>query len=125
MRGKTPERKTARNNRKRRTRARYKGEGERPRLCVFRSNKHLYVQVVDDKLGQTLVSASSLSAEMKAQEGKKSAKAVSERLGSLLAARCKEKGIGKVVFDRNGFIFHTNGVLAMLADAARKGGMDF
>jgi len=115
----------ARNNRKRRTRTRYKGEAARPRLCVFRSNKHLYAQVVDDKLGKTLVSASSLTPEMKSQEGKKNAKALSERLGTLLAARCKEKGIAKVVFDRNGFIFHTGGVLATLADAARKGGLDF
>jgi large subunit ribosomal protein L18 len=92
---------------------------------VFRSNKHLYVQVVDDKQGKTLASASSLTPELKAQEGKKGGKELSQKVGTLIAARCKEKGITKVVFDRNGFIYHTNGVLAALADAARKGGLDF
>jgi len=125
VRGKTPERLVARENRKRRTRTRYKGDGARPRLCVFRSNKHLYVQVVDDKQGKTLASASSLTPELKAQEGKKGGKELSQKVGTLIAARCKEKGITKVVFDRNGFIYHTNGVLAALADAARKGGLDF
>lgn len=125
MKGKTPEREAARANRKKRTRAKLRGTTERPRLCVFRSNRHLYVQVVDDKQGKVLASAGSLTAEFKNAEGKKDGRAGATRLGELIASRCKEKGISKVLFDRNGFIYHKGGVLASLADSARKGGLDF
>ncbi|HEX2228638.1 MAG TPA: 50S ribosomal protein L18, partial [Candidatus Binatia bacterium] len=100
-----------------------KGSDLRPRVCVFRSNKHIYAQVISDERGATLVSASSLAAAKTdaATEGKGIAAA--KRVGLALAQKCKEKNITQVVFDRNGFLFH--GQVKALADGAREGGLQF
>jgi large subunit ribosomal protein L18 len=106
-----------------RIREKVRGAGERPRLAVFKSGKHIYAQVIDDATGRTVASASSLDADIKKQ-GKAAANvATAGRVGELVARRAKEKGIGKVVFDRGGYIYH--GKVRALADAARKGGLEF
>lgn len=125
MSNQTSARTVSRQKRQQRVRAHIKGCESRPRLCVFRSNKHVYAQVIDDDQRATLVSASSLSPEFKAGEGKKSGKPAAEAVGLLVAKRCAEKGITQVVFDRNGFIFKKNGLIATLAEGARKGGLKF
>jgi large subunit ribosomal protein L18 len=109
---------------KRHRRVRYKvsGTADRPRLNVFRSSKHIYVQLVDDDAGHTLVAASSVEPSLRdAKNGGniEGAKAV----GTLIAERAKEKGITRVVFDRGGFQYH--GRVQQLADAAREGGLQF
>lgn len=109
-----------RDRRKQRIRKKISGTGERPRLTVFRSNKQIYAQVVDDTTGSTLVSASSQGREAPGEGGKT---AMATQVGEVLAELCKEKGITKVVFDRNGYIYH--GRVRALADGARKGGLDF
>lgn len=106
-----------RNKIKARIRGRISGTPERPRLCVFRSNKQIYAQVIDDLAGNTLVSASSKGID----EGTKSEIAV--KVGELIAKKALEAGISTVVFDRNGFLFH--GRIKSLADGARKGGLKF
>lgn len=113
----------ARNRRHVRVREKVSGTGDKPRLCVFRSLNHIYAQVIDDEKGNTLVTASTLDAELKtACEGKdKSGKA--EEVGLLLAKRATDKGISQVAFDRGGFKYH--GRVKALADAARKGGLKF
>lgn len=123
MSNKMNERKAARLRRQKRVRGHVRGSAERPRLCVFRSNKHMYVQVIDDKAGSTLASASSLAKEIVNEDLK--SKDVAAKVGELVAARCADKGIKKVVFDRNGFIYKKNGTIATLADSARKGGLEF
>jgi large subunit ribosomal protein L18 len=108
----------ARARRRRRVRKRVSGTSERPRVAVYRSNRHIYVQLVDDVSGRTVAAASSLDTEANASGDKKArAKAV----GSLIAARAKEAGIDKAVFDRGGFLFH--GRVRELAEAAREGGL--
>ena len=101
------------------------GMPDRPRLSVFRSLNHVYAQVIDDLTGKTLVSASTrdktFKPESSAAEGGKTAEAVA--VGKLLATRAKEKGVSKVVFDRNGYLFH--GRIKALADGAREGGLQF
>ncbi len=104
--------------RKGRIRKRVAGSVERPRLTVFRSARHLYAQVIDDRRGLTLASVSTLSAET---SGSKRDKA--KVLGEALAKACVEKGIRQVVFDRNGYLYH--GRVRALADGAREGGLDF
>ncbi len=106
-----------RNKIKRRIRGRISGTVERPRLCVFRSNKQIYAQLIDDVAGHTLVSASSKGIT----DGTKSE--IAAKVGELVAAKAKEAGIETVVFDRNGFLFH--GRVKSLADGARKGGLKF
>ena len=96
------------------------GTAECPRLCVFRSNNNLYVQVIDDVAGNTLVQASTLDKEVKTKHSNKEA---SKEVGSLIAKRALEKNIKSVVFDRGGYIYH--GVVKELADAAREGGLNF
>lgn len=125
MSNKTSGRMISRRKRQQRVRAHIKGCECRPRLCVFRSNKHVYAQVIDDDTRSTLASASSLSPEFKTGEGKKTGKPAAEAVGLLIAKRCAEKGITQVVFDRNGFIYKKNGLIATLADGARKGGLKF
>lgn len=125
MSGKTNIRSAAREARQDRIRFHVQGTSERPRLCVFRSNKHIYVQVIDDSCGNTLAAASTLSPDYRQAHGQKPAKEAAALVGGLIAARCLEKGIKKVVFDRNGFIFKQGGTLAILAEGARKGGLDF
>lgn len=114
----------ARLRRKRSIRKRISGSAERPRLSVFRSNMHIYAQVIDDTTGTTLVAASSQSAEVKAelaQERRKSE--VAGLVGKLVAEKCLAKEIDQVVFDRNGFIYH--GRVKAVADAAREAGLQF
>ena len=106
--------------RHRRVRKKVHGSSERPRLVVFRSNKHLYAQVVDDLEGQTLAAASSLDPAIRE---KTEAKKQPAEVGKLVAQRAKEKGIKSVVFDRGGYMFH--GRVKALADAARQEGLEF
>ena len=106
-----------RNKIKARIRGRISGTPQRPRLCVFRSNKQIYAQVIDDLAGNTLVSASSKGID----EGTKSE--IAAKGGELVAQKAMEAGINSVVFDRNGFLFH--GRIKSLADGARKGGLKF
>ena len=105
--------------RKRHIRKQVSGTTERPRLTVFRSARQIYAQIVDDVAGHTLVAASSL--KQASDEGGKVGAA--SAVGEALAAACKEKGITKVVFDRNGYIYH--GRVKAVADGARKGGLEF
>jgi large subunit ribosomal protein L18 len=107
--------------RKKRIRARVEGSDERPRLSVFRSNKHLYVQLVDDAKGHTLVAASTLEEELKDKHGGTTEGA--KTLGNLIAKRALAKKISKVVFDRSGYLYH--GRIKAVADAAREGGLQF
>ena len=102
-----------------RIRKRLSGSGERPRMTVYRSNKQIYVQLVDDSSGQTLVSASSKEKEIASQKVNKIDQA--KLVGKRLAEKAKEKGIESVVFDRNGYLYH--GRVKNLADAARKSGL--
>ena len=103
-----------------RVRRKISGTAERPRLCVYRSNTNLYVQVIDDVAGKTLVSASTLDKEVKTKYANKEA---AKEVGALIAKRALEKNIKDVVFDRGGYIYH--GVVKELAEAARNGGLNF
>jgi len=102
-----------------RIRKRLSGSGERPRMTVYRSNKQIYVQLVDDVSGQTLVSASSKEKEIASQQVNKIDQA--KLVGKRIAEKAKEKGIKSVVFDRNGYLYH--GRIKNLADAARESGL--
>jgi len=95
----------------------------RPRMCVFRSDRHIYVQIVDDTTGKVLVSASSLSKEFKGQGLKGSGVPAAKAVGALIAGKAVEQSIEKVVFDRSGFIYH--GRVKALAEAAREKGLKF
>ena len=101
-----------------RIRKRVIGTAERPRLCVFRSDKHIYAQVIDDYAGRTLTSAATLSKELRACIGTGGTVEASTLVGDLLGRKCTEMGISRVVFDRGGFRFH--GRVKALAEAARK-----
>ena len=115
-------RKELTNRRHQRIRRRVVGTPERPRLAVFRSNQHIYAQVIDDSRHHTLVAASSLEGEIKAQ-GVSSTKEGSELVGKLIAERAIKEGITQVVFDRGGNLYH--GRVAALAEAARAAGLSF
>ena len=104
-------------------RNRFSGTAERPRLAVFRSNNHMYAQIIDDTVGNTLVSASTLEKEIKAELEKTNNVDAAAYLGTVIAKRAIEKGIKEVVFDRGGFIYP--GKVAALADAAREAGLEF
>ena len=106
-----------------RMRNRFSGTAERPRLSVFRSNNHMYVQIIDDTVGNTLVSASTLEKDVKAELTKTNNVEAAAYLGTVIAKRALEKGIDTVVFDRGGFIYQ--GKVAALADAAREAGLKF
>ncbi len=108
--------------RHRRIRKKVEGSPERPRLAVFRSNKHIYAQVIDDVAQHTLVAASTVEPSLRSQMSGSTCEA-SQEVGKLVAQRALEKGIEKVVFDRGGNIYH--GRVKALADAAREGGLDF
>jgi len=116
-------RELARLKRKKRIRKNIHGTQERPRLTVFRSDKHIYAQVIQDDEGATLVSASTLSPEYREMEKPKGKLEAAKRVGELIARKAKEKGISKVVFDRSGYIYH--GRVQALADAARQAGLEF
>jgi large subunit ribosomal protein L18 len=113
----------ARLRRHRRVRQKVSGNGNRPRLAVFRSLNHIYAQVIDDSRGHTLVSASTLDVELKKSGPGKNKTDRAGMVGELLAKRAAEKGIDEVAFDRGGFKYH--GRVKALADAARKGGLKF
>ena len=104
-------------------RNRFSGTAERPRLAVFRSNNHMYAQIIDDTVGHTLVSASTLQKEVKAELNKTNDVEAAAYLGKVIAERAIEKGIKDVVFDRGGFIYQ--GKIQALADAAREAGLNF
>ncbi|MDE7250208.1 MAG: 50S ribosomal protein L18 [Lachnospiraceae bacterium] len=104
-------------------RNRFSGTAERPRLAVFRSNNHMYAQIIDDTVGNTLVAASTVEKEVKAELEKTNNVDAAAYLGTVIAKRAIEKGIDTVVFDRGGFIYH--GKIAALADAAREAGLKF
>lgn len=109
---------------KRKQRIRKKvGGGERLRLSVFRSSKHIYAQIIDDGKGQTLAAASTLSGELKDQLGGVKKVEAAKAVGKLLAAKAKARGIDKVVFDRNGFLYH--GRVKAVADSCREHGLEF
>ncbi len=112
-----------RNRIKMRVRKHVSGTAERPRMSVFRSNKQIYVQLIDDVAGVTLVSACSKDAELAGEVANKTNIEVAALVGKLAAKRSLEKGIETVSFDRNGFLYH--GRVKMLADAAREGGLKF
>ena len=107
----------------RRIRKKIAGTTARPRLAVFRSQSHIYAQVIDDGSGQTVCSASSLDETLKKDAKRGANVAAAKAVGSLIATRAKEKGIEAVVFDRGGFQYH--GRIKALADAAREGGLKF
>ena len=99
------------------------GTADRPRLAVFRSNNHMYAQIIDDTVGNTLVSASTLDKEVKADLEKTNNVEAAAKLGTVIAKKALDKGISTVVFDRGGFIYQ--GKIAALADAAREAGLEF
>ncbi len=106
-----------------RVRKKVTGTTERPRLNVFRSLKNIYVQIIDDSTGNTLVSASTLDAALKGKVAYGGNKEAAKEVGKLIAVKAVEKGIKQVVFDRGGYIYH--GRVKELADAAREAGLDF
>ena len=114
------DRKAERVRRHKRVRTKISGTAECPRLCVYRSNTNLYVQVIDDVQGTTLAQASTLDKEVKTKKANKEA---AKEVGALIAKRAIEKKIKTVVFDRGGYIYH--GVIKELAEAAREGGLEF
>lgn len=111
-----------RRRRKERVRKKLLGTDARPRVCVYRSNKHIYAQVISDDKGVTLAAASTLSADLAALKQSKRVEAA-KQVGRALAKICKEKNITSVIFDRNGFLFH--GQVKAVADGAREGGLEF
>ena len=106
-----------------RIRNRFSGTAERPRLAVFRSNNHMYAQIIDDTVGNTLVAASTIEKDVKAQLEKTNDVKAAAYLGEVIAKRAMDKGIKEVVFDRGGYIYQ--GKVAALADAAREAGLEF
>ena len=116
-------RKQARLKRKKRIRKKVGGTHERPRLCVFRSANHIYAQVIDDKQGQTLAAASSLEKAVKESSDINNKKSAANLVGKLVAERALEKGVKKIVFDRNGFLYH--GRVKAVSDGARETGLNF
>ena len=117
---KKTDRKMERTRRHIRVRRKISGTSERPRLCVYRSNSNLYVQIIDDVAQKTLVQASTLDKEVKTKHSNKEA---AKEVGALIAKRALDKKIDTVVFDRGGYIYH--GVVKELAEAARNGGLNF
>ena len=104
-------------------RNRFAGTAERPRLAVFRSNNHMYAQIIDDTVGKTLVAASTLEKDVKAELKKTNDVEAAAYLGTVIAKRAIDQGIKAVVFDRGGFIYQ--GKIAALAEAAREAGLEF
>jgi large subunit ribosomal protein L18 len=116
-------RRESKERRHRRVRGKVSGSSERPRLAVFRSHEHIYAQVIDDTQHHTLVAASTLEPEVKANLTSGANRDASAQIGKLIALRLLEKGITKVVFDRGGNLYH--GRIKALAEAARAAGLDF
>jgi large subunit ribosomal protein L18 len=109
--------------RRARVRKRIRGTEEIPRLSVFRSGRHIYAQVVADSVGKTLLAVSTLTPELRGELKKTADVQAAKRVGLLTARRCQEKGIRRVVFDRNGFLYH--GRVRAVAEGAREGGLQF
>jgi large subunit ribosomal protein L18 len=117
-------RREARARRQKRVRRKIRGKPERPRLCVFKSVKHMYAQIIDDQSARTLVEASSLSKDLREQMGSKGGNQEgAAMIGAAIAQRAISRGIKQVVFDRNGFLYH--GRVKALSEAAREGGLEF
>ena len=116
-------RQVVRENKHRRMRNRFSGTPERPRLAVFRSNNHMYAQIIDDTVGKTLAAASTVEKDVKAELEKTNNVDAAAYLGTVIAKRALEKGITEVVFDRGGYIYQ--GKVAALAEAAREAGLEF
>ena len=110
-------------NKHRKLRNRFSGTAERPRLAVFRSNNHMYAQIIDDTVGNTLAAASTLDKDVKAELKKTNDVDAAAYLGKVIAKKAIDKGIKNVVFDRGGFIYQ--GKIKALADAAREAGLEF
>ncbi len=115
--------KQARLKRKKRIRKKVTGTEDRPRLTVFRSNKHIYAQVIDDAAGATLAAASSVEKDVRTLSDFENKTDLSAFIGKLIARRAMEKGVKKVVFDRNGFMFH--GRVKAVSSAAKEAGLEF
>jgi large subunit ribosomal protein L18 len=120
---KAKEKRLARMRRHARVRRHVRGTPDRPRLCVFRSSKHIHTQIIDDVQGNTLVAASTLDAEVQGRLGGLDKSAQAAVVGEVIARRALDAGIERVVFDRGGYKYH--GRVKSLADAARKAGLDF
>ena len=112
-----------RENKHRKLRNRFSGTAERPRLAVFRSNNHMYAQIIDDTVGKTLVSASTLDKDVKAKLEKTNNVEAATVVGTVVAKKALEKGITTVVYDRGGFVYE--GKVKALAEAAREAGLEF
>ena len=112
-----------RENKHRKLRNRFSGTAERPRLAVFRSNNHMYAQIIDDTVGKTLVSASTLDKDVKAELEKTNNVEAATVVGTVVAKKALEKGITTVVYDRGGFVYE--GKVEALAEAAREAGLEF
>ena len=114
----------ARQKRRKRVRKKVRGTSESPRLMVFRSSKNIYAQIIDDSISSTLVAASSISKDIRSQvKGKGGNRGGASIIGKLIAEKALDRGIKKVVFDRNGFLYH--GRVKALAEAAREHGLEF
>lgn len=118
-----PSRAAARMKRHYRIRNKINGTAQKPRLAVFRSNKHMYAQIIDDVCGNTLVAASTMESEIASTVELTSTVAAAEAVGTAIAKKAIEKGITEVVFDRGGFVYH--GKIKALAEAAREAGLKF
>jgi len=116
-------RETARQKRKKRIRKKVFGTEHRPRLSVFRSAKHIYAQIVVDSTGSTILAASTLSPEIRAEIGTLKKSDAAKKVGEWIGRKAAEKNIRRVVFDRNGFLYH--GRVKALADGARESGLEF
>lgn len=116
-------RKESKTRRHRRVRSKVSGSTERPRLAIFRSNEHIYAQIIDDTKHHTIVAASSVEPDLKSNLATGANREASVQVGKLIAARSLEKGITQVVFDRGGNLYH--GRIKALADAAREAGLEF
>jgi large subunit ribosomal protein L18 len=122
--GRTNPREKGRFLRQERVRKRVRGTNARPRLCVFRSGKHIYAQIISDESGKTLAAISTLSSTVAPEIAKRSATiAAAKEVGTLVARACQEKGFNEVIFDRNGFLYH--GRIQALAEGAREAGLKF
>ena len=118
-----PSRTAAREKRHYRLRNKISGTAQKPRLAVFRSNQHIYAQIIDDSIGNTIVSSSTMEASIKSQLEKTSDVNAAKVVGEAVAKKALEKGITTVVFDRGGYVYH--GKVKALADAAREAGLQF
>jgi large subunit ribosomal protein L18 len=117
------QRNIARERRKERVRKKVVGTDERPRICVFKSSRHIYAQIISDDRGMTLASVSTLSKDLATKVETIKGVEAAKQVGLALAKICKEKNITRVIFDRNGFLFH--GRVKAVADGAREGGLEF